>query len=131
MTRTLLAGVCSLHGQHDGHRCPACAQLADVPAIRECLHMHSRRIDQAHDAAMSVADQVADLHAYAASLAALIRAQAAQIAELTNRLHDHITREREPRFLLVQPASFGTWCQACELYTTSDRPGVKCSACGK
>ena len=61
MTRTLVAGVCTLHGLHDGHRCPACAGLADVPALRERLATQSQRLDQVHDTAMSLADQLSDL----------------------------------------------------------------------
>lgn len=79
-------------------------------AFYAALHSVSRRIDQ-------VSDQ-AD------------RLDGAQ-TELESRLLDLERREQEPRMVFISPARFGKWCEACELYTTSDRPGVRCSECGQ
>lgn len=82
VSRTRLAGVCPLHGPFDGARCPSCAGLVDLPAIRQHLHEQSVRLDRAHEATMGLGQQLADLRAYAESLERLLAAQQARLTEM-------------------------------------------------
>lgn len=96
------AVYCVLHGMQHSPICPLCAAdryppnvaalestaAADLGAIRDCLHTHSSRIDRAHDAAMSVADQLADqteahntLVAYAESIERFAQSMDARLRE--------------------------------------------------
>lgn len=80
-----------------GEQCVQCAAetLDDrLEAHRECMHTHSRRIDQAHDAAMSVADQLADLSDAVERLRRLLAAQQARLTEAETTIRQ--LREQVP-----------------------------------
>lgn len=68
--------TCEVHGTHDSPRCPICAKLDDATeAIRECLHIHSKRIDQQVDLAMILEARISDLAEVVNSLVRRVNAR--------------------------------------------------------
>ena len=99
---------CVFHGYFSSPKCPICEQQ----------HRETIGVLEAH-----LSDQSAELLD--------LRRQVNGLRSIVLDLQRAHNLAQQPHFMLVQPAKFGKWCEACALYTTSDTPGVRCSECGQ
>lgn len=95
----------------------ACAQCATETPQRDVVNVLEARISDLEADVLSLRRQLTELR---------------HIVLDVQQAHNALVRDlREPRMVTIQPALFGKYCDSCEHYTMSDRPGVHCEVCDK